>query len=400
MTSLYHPSVNLGILGGGQLGRMLIPSSLNLGIHLHFLDKVNTPCQDASPYFKVGDIQDESHIIEFSKGLDLLTIEIENVNTQALKTLEEKRFPVCPSSKVISIVQDKLIQKQFYEKSHFPTASFIPVHSLEEIKNYLSKHKVAIQKLRRNGYDGQGVKLLEENSDLSKAFTAPSFLEEKVNFTKEIAVMLARNRKGEISFFPTVEMFFHPKNHILEYLISPASIEEKIKKEAYAIASALAEKLAMVGVLAIEFFLTNKGDLLINEISPRPHNSAHYTMDIGNVSQFEQHLRSILDLPLKQFTMPPKSKIATFNLLAAATKETLADSKTLSYKNFLGILEYPFFFLHLYGKKKLSPFRKIGHVNILGESQKDLDEKLSLLKNELQKYSKDTLVTCLDDDLS
>ena len=376
MTYSYSPPLHLGVLGGGQLGRMLIAPALRLGIHLHFLDKEGAPCQDCSPFFYKGSYMESQDILDFAQGLDALTIEIENVNSSALALLEERGMRVRPSARIINLAQDKLSQKQFYQKHNFPTAKLLAVIEGKADLQPQLKLLPAVQKIRKSGYDGYGVKLLRDKGDLAEALDAPSILEEKIDFSKEIAVLLARDSQGKIAAYPPVEMVFHPTANILEYLLCPAELEPQVQKKAYELSAELTESLDLIGLLAVELFLTNKGELLINEIAPRPHNSGHHSIDLCPVSQFEQHLRAIFDLPLGDTSC--KAYGATLNLLGKpGTREDSRDIHS-TYQGLAEALQIPGVFLHLYGKKEARPFRKMGHITVTAPSAHKMEVRKKL----------------------
>ncbi|MEQ8243828.1 ATP-grasp domain-containing protein, partial [Fulvivirga sp.] len=288
----------LGILGGGQLGRMLVQSALDFNIDIKILDPdANAPCKNIVSEFVVGKLTDYDTVYNFGRGCDLISIEIENVNTDALKQLAKEGVKVYPQPEVVELIKDKRIQKQYYKDNNIPTAEFILTDNKETVithKNFLP----AVNKLGKEGYDGRGVQILRSEADLDKAFEAPSLLEKLVDFEKEIAVIVARNESGEVKTFPAVEMVFHPEANMVEYLFSPADISAEIESDAQEIAKTVINRLGMVGLLAVEMFVTKDGKVLVNEIAPRPHNSGHQTIEANFTSQYEQHLRAIFNLPL------------------------------------------------------------------------------------------------------
>ena len=389
MTYSYPSHLKLGILGGGQLGRMLIAPALRLGINLRFLDHEGAPCQDSSPFFHTGSFLEREDVLDFAKGLDAIGIEIENVNTSALFLLEEQGFRVRPSAKIIELVQDKSRQKEFYEKHSFPTAKCIArIENRKEIQSHI-KSLPLVQKICRSGYDGYGVKILENERDSLEAFDAPSILEEKISLAKELAVLLARDSKGRLAVYPPVEMKFHPTQNILEHLFCPANIAPQIRKRACELSMDLAEKLGLIGLLAVELFLTDKGEILINEMAPRPHNSGHHSIELCPVSQFEQYLRAIFDLPLGDTTC--RGYGATLNLLCQGGEASPSESPTGSaktakfvYQGLVEVLEMPGVFVHLYGKKEFRPFRKMGHITILGENPSAVQKKVQQVQKQIR----------------
>lgn len=360
-----HPNFRLGVLGGGQLGRMLLPYALKSNIQLAFMDADSAaPCSTVSPEFTIGDIQEKNAVFNFGKRCDILTIEIERVNVEALEELENIGVLVRPSSKIIKMVQDKYSQKKWYQNNGFPIGKFIKINNKKELFNHLSMLP-AVQKLRRDGYDGRGVQIISNKHDIDKGFDLPSILESKINFKKELAITVARNPDGKIVTYPLVEMIFHPEANLVEQLESPASLPEFINEQAKIIATSMADKLGLIGILAIELFLTQDDKLLVNEIAPRPHNSGHHTIEASPSSQYEQHLRAILGLgPGPVF---PMHAAIMLNILGHEGQTGLADYTPLQY-----LFNHPQIHVHLYGKKMTRPFRKLGHITIIGENINDI----------------------------
>ncbi len=352
----YGKNFRLGMLGGGQLGRMFIQEAMNYDVHVHCLDSdKNAPCSTLAAGFEQGDLNDFDSVYNFGKDKSLVTIEIENVNIEALEKLEQEGIPVFPQPSVLKIIKDKGIQKQFYVDNNIPTAPFKLVNDSAEAR----KSAVApfVQKLRTGGYDGKGVQVIGSESDLDKMFDAPSVLENKIPFEKELSVIVVRNLKGETAVYPSVECEFNPEANLVEFLFSPANISTQTEKKAQDLALLVAEKIGIVGILAVEMFLTNDGDILVNEIAPRPHNSGHQTIEGNETSQFEQHLRSILNWPLgsTKITQPA----VMINLLGEKKFEGSA-----IYEGLYDAIAIPGVHVHLYGKEKTKPFRKMGHVTI------------------------------------
>lgn len=373
MNNFQHKDFKLGIIGGGQLGRMLIQAGIDLNINFSILDPdVNAPCKSLVDDFTLGSLKDYNTVIEFGKKCDLLTIEIEHINIDALFELEKMGKTIYPSPSLLKIVQDKGIQKQFYKDNGIPTSDFVIVDG-ELPKN---TQFPIVHKLRKDGYDGKGVNVLKTASDFETSFTEPSLLEAFVPFEKEIAVIVARNPIGEIKTFPVVEMVFHPTANLVEYLISPAQINIVAEQKADNIARKIAEKIDLVGILAVEMFLTKEGEILVNEIAPRPHNSGHQTIEGNITSQYQQHLRAILNLPLGDTsTIMPSAMVNILGAVANtgdAKPEGLEDVMSLE-----GI--YP----HFYGKKLTKPFRKMGHCTILDKSIDGLKAKVEIVKEKL-----------------
>jgi 5-(carboxyamino)imidazole ribonucleotide synthase len=377
MDDTYPPALRVGVLGGGQLGRMLWQAAVNFNLDLHILDPdPEAPCSKLTPYFTSGSLTDYDTVYRWGQHVDLITIEIENVNVAALKALREEGKKVYPQPEIIELIQDKRTQKAFYQENDIPTADFILVEDREAVASQ-TDFLPAMHKLGREGYDGRGVQRLETSQDLEKAFDKPGLLEKIVPFEKEIAVIVARNSKGEISTYPAVEMVFHPQQNLVEYLFSPADINPLISMEAEALAKQIAEKLELVGILAIEMFVTPEGEILVNEMAPRPHNSGHHTIEGNITSQYEQHLRSILGLPLGDTSC--KQSAAMINLLGAPGYMGEA-----VYAGMEEVLRIPGASVHLYGKKLTKPYRKMGHVTVVDADSERLKEKAKLIKETLK----------------
>ena len=362
----------LGVLGGGQLGRMLIQSAINFNWEVYTLDPdAQAPCRNIS-HFTYGSLKDYETVYRFGKSCDVLTIEIEAVNIEALKQLEKEGVKVFPQPHIIELIQDKRLQKQFYRQEQIPTADFVLTENREELGKY-QDWLPAVHKLGKDGYDGRGVQVLRSAEDLPKGFDAPGVLERMIPFEKELAVIVARNESGEVKAFPAVEMAFHPEHNLVEYLFAPAEITEAIETKAQEIAKSIIIKLEMVGLLAVEMFLTREGEILVNEIAPRPHNSGHHTIEANQVSQYEQHLRAIMSLPLGD----------TEALSPAAMVNVLGEdgyTGEARYEGLEKILGQKGVHLHLYGKTLTKPFRKMGHITITDRSMDSLKEKAQFVK--------------------
>lgn len=355
--SSFQLDFKLGILGGGQLGRMLIQSGIDLNIPFAVLDPdPEAPCSRIAE-FTCGKLTDYDTVMAFGAHCDVLTIEIENVNTQALKDLAAQGKKVFPEPHIIELIQDKRRQKCFYRDNGIPTAQFYLTENAADVQQ---RHNFLpfVNKLGREGYDGRGVQLMRTREDMDKAFDAPGLIEKLVDFEKEIAVIVARNASGEIKTFPAVEMVFHPEHNLVEYLFAPADLSEAVARDADAIARKIIATLGMTGLLAVEMFVTKEGAILVNEVAPRPHNSGHHTIEANVTSQYGQHLRSILDLPLGDTATLHAS--AMVNLLGAP-----GHSGPARYQGLEEVLRTPGVYVHLYGKKMTKPFRKMGHVTIV-----------------------------------
>lgn len=369
--------LKIGILGGGQLGRMLIQSAINYNLHIDILDPdAKAPCRHICNSFTKGSLTDFDTVYNFGKSRDIITIEIEHVNTEALKKLEKEGKKVFPQPKLLEIIQDKGAQKMFYQRNNIPTPDFFLVESKSQIGKY-ADYFPFFQKLRKGGYDGKGVVKLDDPAKLDKAFDAPSVLEMLVDFDKEISVIVARNEKGETRCFPVVECEFSAEANLVEFLFSPAGISKKIEKEAYRIAELVADKMKIVGLLAVEMFVTKDGRVLVNEVAPRPHNSGHQTIEGNKTSQFEQHLRAILNLPLGDTSLVMPSVMV--NLLGEKGYEGEARYKGLHEVIALGGVN-----VHLYGKATTKSFRKMGHVTIIDDDLKKAIAKAKKVKSTLK----------------
>ncbi len=376
MALKFYQDYKLGILGGGQLGRMLIQSGTDWNIDFSVLDPDPlAPCRTLCE-FKTGKLTDFDTVVDFGQSCDLITIEIENVNVEALKELVHQGKKVFPQPEVIELVQDKREQKKFYKTNNIPTSEFILVENKSEVKAQKS-FLPAVNKLGREGYDGRGVQMLRTANDLDKAFDAPGLLEKLIDFEKEISVIVARNENGETQFFPAVEMVFHPEANLVEYLFSPASISKAVVAEAERIAKKIITDLKMVGLLAVEMFVTKDQTVLVNEIAPRPHNSGHQTIEANTTSQYQQHLRSILNLPLGDTSLVHPSAIV--NLLGEE-----GFSGQAKYNGLEEVLKLHGVHVHLYGKKLTKPFRKMGHVTIVDDDIHSLKKKATFVKQTLK----------------
>ncbi len=368
--------IKIGILGGGQLGRMLIQKGIDWNIDFSVLDPdPGAPCKGIAT-FTHGKLTDQDTVLSFAGSSDIITIEIENVSTQALKLLESSGKKVYPQPDVIELIQDKRKQKQFYRKHNIPTAEFILTENKDDVRSH-ADFLPAVNKLGREGYDGRGVQIMRVKADLDKAFDKPGLLEKLVDFTKEISVIVARNESGEIASYPAVEMVFHPQANLVEYLFSPADISTKVADEADQIARTVIEKLNMVGLLAVEMFVTPSGDVLVNEVAPRPHNSGHQTIEANVTSQYEQHLRAIMNLPLGSTACIKPS--AMINLLGED-----GFSGPARYEGMEEVLKIEGAYVHLYGKKLTKPFRKMGHVTLTDTDIESLKKNANFVKRTLK----------------
>jgi 5-(carboxyamino)imidazole ribonucleotide synthase len=373
-------SSRIGILGGGQLGLMLLQAATDWNLDIHVLDPdAEAPCRKIAPHFQQGSLQDYDTVYAFGKDLDVITIEIEKVNVDALEALEKEGKKIYPQPAVIRLIQDKRIQKQFYTDHGLPTAPFVLTENREDTAQH-TDFLPAFHKLGRDGYDGRGVQRLSTAADLPKAFDQPGLLEKAVPFVKELAVIVARNPSGEMETFPTVEMVFHPEHNLVEYLFAPAEIAANINERAQKIARETADAFQIVGLLAVELFLTADGEILINEVAPRPHNSGHHTIRANATSQYEQHWRAILDLPLG----------STHAYMPAAMVNLLGEDGYQGpavYDGMEKLLATKQVFPFLYWKAQTKPFRKMGHITIMDNDIASLREKVEFVKSNIRVIS-------------
>jgi 5-(carboxyamino)imidazole ribonucleotide synthase len=377
MNKGFRTDKKIGVLGGGQLGRMLQQKALSLGLDLAFIDPdKNAPCKDVSSRFFKGDIKDYDTVYAVGKDRDIITIEIEHVNVEALAQLEKEGVKVFPQPSVIKIVQDKGLQKQFYRENNIPTSEFFLIGGSDEVILFES-HFPLMQKMRKGGYDGKGVTPMRSKEDLPQAFNEPSVLEKMVDFEKELSVIVSRNERGEIKSYPCVECAFNPEANLVDVLFSPAKITKEQEDISQAIAKDIIEKLDMVGLLAVELFLTKDGEILVNEIAPRPHNSGHQTIEGNYESQYGQLIRCLLNLPLGATDIVKPSVMV--NLLGEK-----GFTGTAVYEGIDEVLSVAGVNVHLYGKDQTKPFRKMGHVTILSDTLEEGIKKADFVKKTLK----------------
>ena len=364
MKNYFSSDFKLGVLGGGQLGKMLLTETHKYDIYTAILDSsIDAPCAQICTEFHVGDLMDYDAVYNFGKQVDVLTIEIENVNVDALESLEKEGIKVFPSSKTLRIIQNKAIQKQFFIDHTIPTAGFKRYVSTSEINESEVSYPF-VWKSAQFGYDGNGVKIVKSRNDLNGVPNIECITEELIPFKNELAVIVARNSDGEIKTYPVVEMEFHPEANQVEYVICPARISKEIEEKARQTALKVAKNIEHVGLLAVELFLTQNDEILVNEVAPRTHNSGHHTIEASYTSQFEQHLRSILNLPLGN----TESKVAGIMVNLVGEE---GYSGNVVYENIDEIMKIDGVTPHIYGKKQTRPFRKMGHVTIV---HKDINE--------------------------
>jgi 5-(carboxyamino)imidazole ribonucleotide synthase len=369
--------LKIGVLGGGQLGRMMLQSAINFNLDISFLDPdPKAPCASLSHQFSRGKLSDFDAVYDFGKTKDLITIEIEHVNTDALKKLEAEGVKVFPQPHLIELIQDKRKQKVFYKANRIPSADFVLTERKEDVEK-LTHMLPAVHKLGKEGYDGRGVQVINSKADLSKAFEKPGLLEKKIGFKEEISVIVARNEKGEVKSFPVVALSFHPEANLVEFLYAPSGLSKDIETKAEKLAIDVIEKLGMVGLLAVEMFLTKDDELLVNEIAPRTHNSGHHTIEANVTSQFEQHIRAITNMPLGETEL--RTPAAMVNVLGEDGYEG-----TAKYVGMEKILAIEGVHVHLYGKAITKPFRKMGHVTVTDKDATQLKSKAMFVKETLK----------------
>jgi 5-(carboxyamino)imidazole ribonucleotide synthase len=370
-------TTRIGVLGGGQLGRMFIQNALNYNLLVSVLDPdAMCPCSNIAHSFFLGDITDYSTVLEFGKSVDLVTIEIENVNCEALFELERLGKAVFPQASVIQLIQDKGLQKQFYVDNNFPTSDFKFIEMISDLGTLGDEWFPSFQKMRKAGYDGKGVIQLKNKAQIEGAFETPSIIEKKVKVEIEFAIITASNGK-EIKAFPAVDMLFHEEANLVEFLTAPSAIENRILVEAEKLAIEITQKLGIRGLLAIEFFLDEEGNILVNEIAPRPHNSGHHTIEANKTSQYDQFLRAIMGWPLGD----------TSALMASVMVNLLGEEGFVGdalYEGMENVLNLNGVNIHLYGKKVTKPYRKMGHVTIVDATLDKAIEKGKIVKNTLK----------------
>jgi 5-(carboxyamino)imidazole ribonucleotide synthase len=381
----FSSDFKLGILGGGQLGRMLLAETQKLAIYTSILDgNKNAPCAEICNHFEVGDLLDFDTVYNFGKTVNLLTIEIENINLDALDKLEDEGLTIYPKPKDLRIIQSKARQKNFYKDHQIATAPFSHYAYLEELHHSYENSIIDfpfVWKAARFGYDGNGVKIVRTVDDLNSLPNVECITEKLIPFKNELAVIVARNAAGETKTYPVVEMEFHPEANQVEYVICPARIEESVAKKAQAVALKVVNDLDFIGLLAVEMFQTVDDKILVNEVAPRPHNSGHYSIEASYTNQFEQHIRSVLNLPLGNTA----SKVAGIMVNLVGEEGFSGD---VIYQNIEEILKIDGVTPHIYGKKETRPFRKMGHVTIVNADIDKAREIAQKVKETIRVISK------------
>ncbi len=376
----YSSSFTLGILGGGQLGKMLLAETRKMDIATKVLDpSKEAPSRLACNTFVQGDLMDFDTVVQFGQGIDVLTIEIENVNADALQALEKQGVKVYPSSQTLRTIQNKCTQKLFFVDHNLPTAPFQRFAYKDEMIHAIENQALNfpfVWKSAQFGYDGNGVKIINSIADTKDLPSGQCMAEMLIDFKMELAVTVARRPSGEVKLFPVVEMDFHPEANQVTYVICPARISEDIVQKAELVAMKAAAAFEHVGLLAVEMFLTHDGEILINEVAPRTHNSGHHTIESSYTSQFEQHLRAVLDLPLGSTEM--KTPAVMVNLVGAE-----GFSGPVYYENIEKVLAQKGVSVHVYGKTETRPFRKMGHCTVVAPTADAALEIAKKVKNQL-----------------
>ncbi|ASB49227.1 5-(carboxyamino)imidazole ribonucleotide synthase [Alkalitalea saponilacus] len=381
MERLITSNLKLGIIAGGQLAKMLIQEASKWDIATYVLDKEKEcPAGSIASCLISGSQTDFDDVYNFGKLVDVLTYEMENINIEALKKLKSEGVVIKPDPDVLEMIQDKGLQKEFYRTNGIPTSPFVFVDGLEEIEEKINSGEIKfpfVQKIRKGGYDGQGVAVVNSSEELGKILPDASIIENKIEIDKEIAVIAARNQNGDISCFPVVEMVFNDKANLVDKLICPSTITAGQTEKAINIASQIIGLLNMEGLLAVEFFVDQDGEVIVNEMAPRPHNSGHHSIESIITSQFEQHLRSILNLPLGSTEL--KLPAVMLNIIGEEGYQG-----KVKYEGLTESMAIPGVKVHLYGKKETRPFRKMGHVTILSANMQDALKKADKVKELLK----------------
>ncbi|MDC1312994.1 5-(carboxyamino)imidazole ribonucleotide synthase [Flavobacteriaceae bacterium] len=385
MANYFSSNFTLGILGGGQLGKMMLYETRKFDITTHVLDpSLEAPCRIACDYFTQGDLMDYDTVYTFGKKVDILTFEIEGVNIEALEALEKEGKKVYPSSKTLRNIQDKGVQKKFYDTHKIPTAPFSVFETIANVKKAVASGELKLPfvwKSCTGGYDGKGVQVIKNSQTLDVLPDCPCITEDLVAFKNELAVIVVRNPSAQVKTYPVVEMEFHPQANQVEYVICPARIDDKVAAKARNIAIQVSKAFEHVGLLAVEMFQTNDDQIIVNEVAPRPHNSGHYSIEASYTNQFEQHIRAILDLPLGNTA----SKVGGIMVNLVGEQNHTGD---VAYQNIEEIMAMDGVTPHIYGKKQTRPFRKMGHVTIVNQNIDTAREIAQQVKQRIKVISK------------
>ena len=374
----FSSDFKLGIIGGGQLGKMLLQVTSRLSIKTNILDpSEDSPCKNLCNEFEIGNLMDFDAVYQFGKKCDLVTFEIEHVNIEALEKLESEGTKVYPSSKTLKIIQNKNLQKQFFIDNNIPTSDFWYFKSPKDFKNSFHKNQISfpcVWKKTKFGYDGYGVKIIKSIKQIDNLPNEEFIIEEFIPFEKELATTIVRNNSGDIQIFPLVQMDFNKESNQVEYVVCPAQVNREIKDLANALAMKVSKSFKHVGLLAIEMFLTKDNKILINEVAPRPHNSAHYSIEACENSQFQQHINSILNLKLG--SCKSNNNAIMVNLVGEK-----GYSGPVFYQGIEKAMEQSNVSVHIYGKSNTKPNRKMGHVTVTDENLKNGLKKAKSVKN-------------------
>ena len=385
MANYFSSNFTLGILGGGQLGKMMLYETRKFDITTHILDpSLEAPCRIACDHFTQGDLMDYDTVYTFGKKVDILTFEIEGVNIEALEALEKEGKKVYPSSKTLRNIQDKGVQKKFYDTHKIPTAPFSVFETIAKVKKAVASGELKLPfvwKSCTGGYDGKGVQVIKNSQTLDVLPDCPCIIEDLVAFKNELAVIVVRNPSAQVKTYPVVEMEFHPQANQVEYVICPARIDDKVAAKARSIAIQVSKAFEHVGLLAVEMFQTNDDQIIVNEVAPRPHNSGHYSIEASYTNQFEQHIRAILDLPLGNTA----SKVGGIMVNLVGEQNHTGD---VAYQNIEEIMAMDGVTPHIYGKKQTRPFRKMGHVTIVNQNIDTAREIAQQVKQRIKVISK------------
>ncbi|WP_370174863.1 5-(carboxyamino)imidazole ribonucleotide synthase [Leeuwenhoekiella palythoae] len=385
MTSYFSSDFKLAILGGGQLGKMLLYETRKFDIQTLVLDpNPEAPSRLAANFFQQGDLMDYDTVYQFGKRADIVTFEIEAVNVDALEQLEAEGITVYPSPKTLRKIQDKGVQKDFYTEKNIPTAPYKKYPNLADLKLALTANQSSfpfVWKSTQGGYDGKGVQVVRSQEDLEKLVDTPCIAERMIPFKNELAVIVVRSPKGEVKTYPVVEMEFHPEANQVEYVICPGRIDNKVATKAREVATQVSEAFEHVGLLAVEMFQTEDDEILVNEVAPRPHNSGHYSIEGSYTNQFEQHLRAILNLPLGE----TESKIGAVMVNLVGAEGYTGD---VYYEKIEDIMALKGVTPHIYGKRETRPFRKMGHVTIVNSDLSEARNIAEQVKNAIRVITK------------
>ncbi|MEM7085595.1 MAG: 5-(carboxyamino)imidazole ribonucleotide synthase [Bacteroidota bacterium] len=385
MANYFSSNFTLGILGGGQLGKMMLYETRKFDITTHVLDpSAEAPCHIACDYFEQGNLMDFETVYNFGKKVDVLTFEIEGVNIEALEKLETEGIKVYPSAKTLRNIQDKGVQKQFYKTHRIPTSPFVVFQNKNKLNEALIRkelHYPFVWKSCTGGYDGKGVSIIRDAEDLIPLAEGSCIAEKLIPFKNELAVIVSRNPSGEVRTYPVVEMEFHPEANQVEYVICPARIDDTVAHKARTVATQVSEAFEHVGLLAVEMFQTEEDEILVNEVAPRPHNSGHYSIEASYTNQFEQHIRAILELPLGN----TDSKVGGIMVNLVGSE---GHQGKVHYQNMEEIMAMDGVTPHIYGKKQTRPFRKMGHVTVVNEDISKARKIAEKVKKTIQVISK------------